>query len=193
MTLFDAATGTQSTSIRWLHAAAVATSSLLLVASAKLQVPFYPVPMTMQTLVVVGIGLALGPTRGASAVLLYLAMGLVGLPVFAGTPEKGIGLAYMLGPTGGYVVGYLIAVLIAGWLSNRGWDRHHAMAAADAIIATASVYLPGLLWLGAVVGWEKPLLAWGLFPFILGDVLKALIASIAFPAAWRLLNSRGLR
>ena len=93
--------------------------SALLTLSAKVQVPFYPVPMTMQTLVVLLIGMAFGARLGVAAVALYLAEGAVGLPVFAGTPEKGIGLAYMIGPTGGYLLGFVVATAVAGWLAER--------------------------------------------------------------------------
>jgi biotin transport system substrate-specific component len=148
--------------------------------------------MTMQTLVVIGLGLALGPMRGAAAVALYFAQGAFGLPVFAGTPEKGIGLAYMTGPTGGYLAGYIPATLLAGWLARRGWDRNPFTAMAAALLAGAVIYVPGLLWLGAVIGWEKPVLAFGLYPFIPADIAKAMLAAIAFPAAWKRLSAKGV-
>ncbi|MGO4832999.1 biotin transporter BioY, partial [Rhizobiaceae sp. 2RAB30] len=132
MTLFHALTRRDGDTGVALNAATVVVGSLLLALSARISVPFYPVPLTMQTFVVIGLGLALGPWRAAAAVLLYLAQGAAGLPVFAGTPEKGIGLAYMMGPTGGYLAGYLPAAMLAGWLAMRGWDRNPlgAMAAA---------------------------------------------------------------
>ncbi|MEO5323196.1 biotin transporter BioY [Mesorhizobium sp. CC13] len=171
---------------------AVIAGSLLLTLSAKVQVPFYPVPMTMQTLAVIGLGLALGPVRGAAAVALYLAEGALGLPVFAGTPEKGIGLTYMMGPTGGYLLGYIFAALLAGWLAERGWDRNVFTAMAVALIAGAVIYVPGLFWLGSVIAWDKPVLALGLFPFIPGDIMKAVLAAVAFPAAWKWLSAKGM-
>ena len=171
---------------------AVVAGSLILTLSAKVQVPFYPVPMTMQTLAVIGLGLALGPGRGAAAVALYLLQGALGLPVFAGTPEKGIGLAYMMGPTGGYLMGCLPAALIAGWLAERGWDRSVFSAMAAALLAGAVIYVPGLLWLGSVIGFDKPLQAFGLYPFISGDIAKALLAAITFPAAWKWLSAKGM-
>ena len=106
MTLYQAVADGRTSRLSTLDIAAIVAGSLLLTASAKIQMPFYPVPMTVQTLVVIGLGLALGPIRGAAAVALYLTQGALGLPVFAGTPEKGIGLAYMMGPTGGYLAGY---------------------------------------------------------------------------------------
>ncbi len=169
-------------------AAVVFAGSLLLWASAKVQLPFYPVPLTMQTFAVLAIGAALGWRLGLATVLLYLAEGAAGLPVFAGTPEKGIGLAYMMGPTGGYLLGYLPAAAICGWLAERGWDRSVALTALAMLAGTVMIYLPGLLWLGAVVGWDKPVLAWGLTPFLLGDLLKLGLASAALPLVWRLIG-----
>lgn len=192
MTLYQAVADTKTSRLTTMDVVAVVAGSLLLTLSAKVQVPFYPVPMTMQTLVVIGLGLALGPVRGAAAVALYLAQGALGLPVFAGTPEKGIGLAYMMGPTGGYLAGYLPAALLAGWLGQRGWDRNVFTAMAAALLAAAVIYLPGLLWLGSVIGFDKPVLAFGLTPFIPGDIMKAVLAAIAFPAAWKWLSRKGM-
>jgi biotin transport system substrate-specific component len=148
--------------------------------------------MSMQTFVAIGLGLALGPVRGALAVALYLAQGAAGFPVFAGTPERGLGLAYMMGPTGGFLIGFVLAALVAGFLARRGFDRRPATAMAAALLAGAVIYVPGLLWLGAVIGWDKPVLALGLYPFIPGDIAKALLAAIAFPAAWKWLSARGV-
>lgn len=192
MTLYQAVADRQTSRLTTMDVVAVVAGSLLLTLSAKVQVPFYPVPMTMQTLVVIGLGLALGPVRGAAAVTLYLAQGALGLPVFAGTPEKGIGLAYMMGPTGGYLLGYLPAALLAGWLAERGWDRNVFTAMLAALLAGAVIYVPGLLWLGSVIGFDKPVLAFGLYPFIPGDIMKAVLAAIAFPAAWKWLSSKGM-
>ncbi|MFD9901706.1 biotin transporter BioY [Mesorhizobium sp. UC22_110] len=167
-------------------AAVVFAGSLLLWASAKVQLPFYPVPLTMQTFAVLAIGAALGWRLGLATVLLYLAEGAAGFPVFAGTPEKGIGLAYMMGPTGGYLLGYLPAAALCGWLAERGWDRSIALTALAMLAGNIMIYLPGLLWLGAIVGWDKPVLAWGLIPFLLGDLLKLGLASAVLPLVWRL-------
>lgn len=191
MTLFSALHRGHDTSLG--RAAMIALAgSLLLTLSAKVQVPFWPVPMTMQTFAVIGLGLALGPRLGLAAVALYLAQGAAGLPVFAGTPEKGIGLAYMAGPTGGYLAGYLLAAYAAGHLAMKGWDRNPLTAFAAALVAGALIYLPGLAWLGAVVGWDKPVLAFGLWPFVPGDILKAALAAAVFPAAWSWLKNKGI-
>jgi biotin transport system substrate-specific component len=165
--------------------------SLALWLSAKLQVPFYPVPMTMQTFVVLVIGTGFGWRLGAATIALYLAEGALGLPVFAGTPEKGIGLAYMAGPTGGYLLGYLPAAALCGFLANRGWDRRIVTTALSMLLGTVVIYAFGLSWLGTVVGWDKPILAWGLTPFILGDLLKLALAAAVLPLAWKFVGHLG--
>ena len=167
-------------------------ASLLLTLSAKISVPFFPVPMTMQTFVVVGIGLAMGPVWGVTAIAMYLAQGALGLPVFAGTPEKGIGFAYMAGPTGGYLAGYLLAAFVTGKLAERGWDRTVVTAFLAALAGAVALYVPGMLWLGQVVGWDKPVLAWGLWPFVYGDLLKTALAAGVFPAVWAILKKKGI-
>ncbi|NIA67526.1 biotin transporter BioY [Pelagibius litoralis] len=161
--------------------------SLLLWACAKIQVPFYPVPLTMTTFGVLAIGMAYGWRLGAVTVLLYLAQGAMGLPVFAGTPEKGIGLLYMAGPTGGYLLGYVLAAAACGGLAERGWDRNVFTAGLAMLIASVLMYLPGLFWLGVLFGWDKPILAWGLIPFIPGDLLKMALVAASLPVAWKLL------
>jgi biotin transport system substrate-specific component len=159
---------------RLLRAAVLAVlGSALLTLSAKVQVPFYPVPMTMQTLVVLLVGMAFGARLGVATVALYLAEGAVGLPVFAGTPEKGIGLAYMLGPTGGYLLGFVLAAAVAGWLVER---RRDAAGLALAVVAgSLAIYASGVLWLASFVGLGKAL-ELGLLPFLWGDLLKAGLA-----------------
>lgn len=159
--------------------ALVAAGSALLTLSAKLSVPFFPVPMTFQSLVVLLIGAAFGPRLAAVTLATYLAQGAAGLPVFAGTPEKGIGLAYMAGPTGGFLLGFVLAAITVGWLTERGAGRRLWTAGLAMLAGTVAVYVPGLLWLGAAVGWDKPVLEWGLYPFVYGDVLKLVIAAIA--------------
>jgi biotin transport system substrate-specific component len=158
--------------------------------SAKIQVPFHPVPMTMQTFMILGLGMAYGWRLGAATVVLYLAQGAMGLPVFAGTPEKGIGLAYMAGGTGGYLLGYVLAAGACGWLAERGWDRNVITAALAMLAGNALIYIPGLLWLGILFGWDKPILEWGLTPFVLGDLAKLGLAAALLPLAWKLVGRR---
>jgi biotin transport system substrate-specific component len=147
--------------------------SALLTISAKLEVPFYPVPMTMQTLVVLLLGMAYGARLGAATVLLYLAEGAMGLPVFAGTPERGIGLAYMMGPTGGYLVGFVLSAAITGWLTERrhDWPALVLAVAAGSIV----VFIPGVLWLAHLIGFEQSI-AHGVVPFLWGTLVKGAIA-----------------
>jgi len=160
----------------------------LLTLSAKINIPFYPVPMTMQTFMVMVIGMAYGWRLGTATVLLYLVEGALGMPVFAGTPEKGLGVAYMLGGTGGYLVGFVFAAAACGWLAERGWDRRFITTAAANLIGNLLIFAPGLLWLGILFGWDKPILAWGLTPFLLAGLFKLLLASAVMPASWSLLH-----
>lgn len=164
--------------------------SLALVASAKLQVPFWPVPMTMQTFVVLVIGMSFGWRLGAATVLLYLAEGATGLPVFANSPERGIGLAYMAGPTGGYLAGFVMAAAVTGFLAERGWGRTVASAFAVLAAGVVAIYLPGILWLGAVIGWDKPILSLGVWPFLPAELVKVALAAAVLPFAWRFVKAR---
>jgi biotin transport system substrate-specific component len=168
------------------------TGSIALTISAKISIPFYPVPMTMQTLVVLLIGMAYGWKLGGATILLYLAEGALGLPVFSGTPEKGIGIAYMMGGTGGYLLGFVIAASVAGYLASLGWDRNPLKIILAMLTGNIVIYVMGLLWLGALFGWDKPILDWGLKPFLFGDLIKIAIAAALLPACWRWVErSRG--
>ncbi len=149
--------------------------SLLLAASAKVQVPFWPVPMTMQTFVVLVLGAAYGWRLGLGTVLVYLAEGAAGLPVFAGTPEKGIGIAYMMGPTGGYLVGFAVAAVLVGWLAERGWTRGWVSLTVAMLLGHAAIFACGLGWIAPTLGWSRAV-AVGLAPFWLATVLKTALA-----------------
>lgn len=173
---------------RLLRGAVLALAgSVLLAISAKIQVPFWPVPQTMQTLVVLMIGMSFGSRLALATVLLYLAEGAAGLPVFAGTPEKGIGLAYMMGPTGGYLLGFALAAGAVGWLAERGWDRSIVTTAAAMAIGNVLIYLPGVAWLSVAIGFDKAVL-YGMQPFLLGDAAKLALAAFTMPMAWKLLR-----
>jgi biotin transport system substrate-specific component len=163
--------------------------SLLLWASAKVQVPMWPVPMTMQSFIVLVIGMAYGARLATATVGLYLLQGALGLPVFAGTPEKGIGLLYMMGPTGGFLVGFLIAAAAMGWLAERGWDRTLPKAVAAMALGTILLFMPGVVWLAVLFGGTKAIAA-GLMPFILGSVLKLALAAALMPLAWKAVDGR---
>jgi biotin transport system substrate-specific component len=164
--------------------------SLLITLSAKIQVPFQPVPMTLQTLVVMSLGLAYGRNLAFATVALYLLQGAAGLPVFAETPAKGLGLAYMLGSTGGYLFGFLAAATVCGWLAERGWDRRIHTTAAALLAGAVLIYLPGLLWLASLYGWDKPILEWGLLPFVPGELTKIAIGACLVPTIWAWLERK---
>jgi biotin transport system substrate-specific component len=167
-----------------LRDAAIALAATgLLTLSAKVQVPFYPVPMTLQSLVVLVIGAALGWRLGTATVLLYMAEGLAGLPVFAGTPEKGVGLAYMMGPTGGYLAGFVAAAFVTGLLAERGWTKSVPGALAALTIGHAVIFLFGFAWLAALIGASKAYLG-GVAPFYAATLFKTLLGAALLPAAW---------
>jgi biotin transport system substrate-specific component len=157
--------------------------SILLTLSAKIQVPFWPVPMTMQTFVVLVLGVAYGWRLAGGTVLLYLAQGALGLPVFAG----GGGLAYMAGPTGGYLAGFLLAAVAVGWLAERGWARSWTSTLAAMLIGTAIIFACGIGWLSTLVGLPKAIDV-GLKPFLLSEAVKIALATALVPFAWRLLQ-----
>lgn len=161
--------------------------SLLMTISAKISIPFFPVPMTMQPLVALLIGAAFGWRLGVATILFYLAQGAAGLPVFAGTPEKGIGLAYMAGPTGGYLAGFVIAAALVGWLAERGWDRSVVTTFAVMVLGVVAIYVPGVLWLSGLIGVDKAL-TFGLYPFVYGDLLKIALGTAILPFAWKLVR-----
>tara|TARA_R110000787_G_scaffold25757_6_gene72370 strand:+ start:104338 stop:104934 length:597 start_codon:yes stop_codon:yes gene_type:complete len=162
--------------------------SLLLTATAKVKVPFWPVEMTMQTFAVIVIGMTCGWRLGMATVGLYLAQGALGLPVFTGTPEKGIGLVYMAGPTGGYLLGFLLSAGLVGWLAERGFDRNIGLAAFTIFAGLVVLYVPGIIHLGNLFGWDKPVLEWGLYPFLAGEGFKMALAAAVLPLAWRVVG-----
>jgi len=164
-------------SSQWLlRAAAVLLGSTLLWASAKAQVPFWPVPMTMQTYVVLLLGALLGWRLGATTMAVYLAEGALGLPVFAGTPTNGIGLVYIAGPTGGYLAGYVVAVVLVGVLADIRRNPSILRTVAVLMIGELAVLSLGYCGLGARFGWKKAF-AFGLMPFLVGDALKLVLAA----------------
>ncbi len=167
-----------------------ACGTLLLTLSAKINVPFYPVPMTMQTFAVLVIAMSFGKRLGLATVLIYLAEGAAGLPVFAGTPEKGIGLAYMMGPTAGYLLGFVLATSLVAYLAEKGWDRNALTAMIAMTFGTVLIFAPGILWLGVLYGWDKPILAWGLTPFVPGALFKIALAAALMPLAWKVVKGK---
>jgi biotin transport system substrate-specific component len=166
--------------------ALAAVGACLLALSAKVQILSWPVPMTMQTYVILVIGMAYGTRLGIATVLVYLAAGAAGLPVFAGTPEKGIGVAYMAGPTGGYLLGFVVAAWACGRLAARGWDRGFGTCLVAMTIGHLFILGTGVAWLAALIGWSSAVKL-GLVPFIAATVLKTLLAAATLPAAWQLV------
>ena len=152
----------------------------VLALSAKVQIPFWPVPMTMQTFVVLILGMAYGARLGAATLALYLIEGAVGIPVFA----TGSGIAYIAGPTGGYLIGFLLAAYTIGWLANQGWDRSMIKTLGAMLVGTAIIFIFGIAWLSTFIGFEKAVAA-GLTPFILSEALKIALAVIIMPLLWK--------
>jgi len=146
--------------------------TLLLTISAKIKIPFYPVPMTMQTFIVLFLGIILGSKIGFLIVSLYLIEGIFGLPVFAGTPEKGIGWVYFTGPTMGYLIGFLVAVYLAG---SFKYDKGLINTFIKLVFSVSFIYILGLIWLGTLIGWEKPIFKLGAQPFLLAELFKILL------------------
>ena len=165
---------TQSKLIKNLFIALIGT--MLLAISAKIKIPFYPVPMTMQTLVVLIIGVGFGWKLGVATISLYLFEGIIGLPVFSGTPEKGIGLVYFTGPTMGYLLGFLVAAFLAG---KFNFDNNLIKNFLKLTFATSFIYVLGMLWLGGLIGWDKPIFKLGAQPFLLAELFKILLATFA--------------
>lgn len=175
----------EGTALRIKQAVLVVLGIAALAVAAKIKVPMWPVPVTMGTFAVLGIGAAYGPRLGLATILGYMLLGAVGFDVFAGSGAEASGLTYMLGGTGGYLVGYVLAAVALGALARQGWDRSVTKMAAAMLIGNAIIYAPGLLWLGQLYGWDQPILAWGLTPFLIGDALKLVLAALLLPALWK--------
>jgi biotin transport system substrate-specific component len=164
--------------------------TLLLTVSAKTKVVFGPVDMSLQTLAVLGIAATFGFRLGLATLLLYMAQGAAGLPVFQSTPEKGIGILYMMGTTGGYLAGFVAMAAIVGWAADRGWDRNIVKLFAAMLVAEIVMLAMGFGWLSALIGVDK---GWqfGVVPFIVPDLIKVALAATFVPAVWALLPKRG--
>jgi len=164
----------QSKLIKNLFIALIGT--IILAISSKIKIPFYPVPMTMQTLVILIIGISFGWKLGVATIALYLFEGIIGLPVFSGTPEKGVGLIYFTGPTMGYLIGFLVAVFFAG---KFNYDNNFIKNFIKLTFATSFIYILGVLWLGGLIGWDKPIFKYGAQPFLLAELFKILLATFS--------------
>ena len=154
---------------------AIILGSIALTISAKVKIPFYPVPMTMQTFVVLLLGLSFGYKIGLSAVGLYLLEGIAGLPVFSNSPERGIGLVYFTGPTMGYLIGFFSASFLASFIKH---DDNYLLIFYKLILSVSTIYIFGVLWLGMLIGWDKPIIELGVWPFLLAEFFKISLLSI---------------
>ena len=149
--------------------------SVLLAISAKIKIPFYPVPMTMQTFVVLFLGISFGYKIALATVSLYLIEGILGLPVFSNSPERGIGLAYFTGPTMGYLIGFLTACFLASYIKV---SDNYLIIITKLILSVSSIYILGILWLGTLIGWDKPIFELGVTPFLLAEIFKISLLTI---------------
>jgi len=164
---------------------AIILGSIALTISAKIKIPFYPVPMTMQTFVVLFLGVSLGYKIGLASVGLYLFEGILGLPVFSNSPEKGVGLIYFTGPTMGYLIGFLTAGYLASKVNNKD---NFLIVLAKLTMATSTIYILGLLWLGTLIGWDKPIIALGAQPFILAEIFKVMLLALVTKKILKIRN-----
>lgn len=186
--LADLVGSSQGSDIWVKRAILLAIGVVALAVCAKISIPMWPVPISMGTFAVLTIGAAYGPGLGLATILGYLFVGVLGFDVFAKSSAEDYGLAYMMGGTGGYLVGYALAAVALGYFARLGWDRSIGKMSLGLLIGNALIYVPGLLWLGALYGWDKPILEWGLTPFLVGDAIKLALAAMVLPAAWQAVS-----
>ena len=149
--------------------------SVILAISSKIKIPFYPVPMTMQTFVVLFLGISFGFKVAIATIGLYLLEGIIGLPVFSNSPERGVGLAYFMGPTMGYLIGFISACFLASFVK---FEDNHFIIFIKFIVSVSTIYILGILWLGSLIGWDKPILDLGVMPFLLAEIFKITLLTI---------------
>lgn len=186
--LIDILGPTTGMALRLKQAALVVLGVAMIAIAAKIRVPMWPVPITMGTFAVLSIGAAYGARLGLLTIVGYLLVGALGFDVFAGSSAESHGLSYMMGGTGGYLAGYVLATVALGGLAARGWDRSFGWMVLALLIGNALIYVPGLAWLGQLYGWDKPILEWGLTPFLIGDAIKLALAALLLPALWRFIG-----
>jgi|TARA_B110000240_G_scaffold172489_1_gene197583 biotin transport system substrate-specific component len=169
----------------------VVVGIFILALFSKIKIPIWPspVPINLATLSVLTIGLTYGPKLGLTTVFGYLIIGTLGFDIFANSSAKVNGMEYMLGGTGGYLFGYLLATIALGFLARAGWDRNVFKIVLALIIGSVLIYIPGIFWLAKLYTWNKPILAWGLTPFLIGDALKILLATLVIPSIWKFIGS----
>jgi len=179
----------EGNALRIKQAAMVVLGIMALAIAAKIKIPMWPVPITMGTFAVLTIGAAYGPRLGLTTILGYMIIGALGFDVFAGSSAEAAGISYMMGGTGGYLVGYVLATLALGFAARAGWDRSMVMMGVAMLIGTALIYIPGVAWLGVLYGWDQPILQWGLTPFLIGDAIKLGLAALLLPTVWKMVGS----
>ncbi|WP_333713284.1 biotin transporter BioY [Yoonia sp.] len=161
---------------------------LAIAAKIKVPVPGSPVAMNMGTFAVLTIGAAYGPRLGLTTILGYMIVGMLGFDIFQSSTADLNGINYMMGSTGGYLVGYVLATLALGFAARAGWDRSMGKMALAMLLGNVIIYLPGVAWLGVLYGFDQPILQWGLTPFLIGDALKLALAALLLPAIWKLVG-----
>ncbi|WP_305972383.1 MULTISPECIES: biotin transporter BioY [unclassified Mameliella] len=186
--LAEAFGANEGAALRLKQVALVVLGIAVLAAAAKIKVPMWPVPITMGTFAVLTVGAAYGPRLGLVTILGYMIIGALGFDVFAGSSAEAFGIEYMMGGTGGYLVGYVLATVALGVLARAGWDRSAPKMAGAMLLGNVIIYVPGLIWLGMLYGWDKPILEWGLTPFLVGDAIKLALAAVILPLAWKLVG-----
>ena len=179
---------TEGAALRVKQVLMVALGIVALAIFAKIKVPMWPVPITMGTFAVLTIGAAYGPRLGLTTILGYMIVGALGFDVFASSSAEAAGLTYMMGGTGGYLVGYVLATLILGWAARAGWDRSVLMMGVAMLLGNVAIYVPGVAWLGVLYGFDQPIVQWGLTPFLIGDALKLGLAALLVPAVWKMVG-----
>ncbi|MEM7670860.1 MAG: biotin transporter BioY [Pseudomonadota bacterium] len=179
----------------WLKRAFLIVAGIAALAiAAKIKVVLWPspVPITMGTFAVLAIGAAYGPRLGLATILGYMLIGAIGFDVFAGSTAEKNGIAYMMGGTGGYLAGYVLATLALGWFARNGWDRSVPMMALAMLIGNVLIYVPGIAWLSHLYleaqGWNI-VLQWGLWPYLVGDAIKLALAALLLPGIWKMIGN----
>ncbi|MBN7787576.1 biotin transporter BioY [Ponticoccus gilvus] len=188
--LAEAFGANEGTALRVKQAALFVAGIAFLAVMAKIKVPVpgSPVAMGMGTFAVLTVGAAYGARLGLATIMGYMILGMLGFDIFQSSTADLNGIEYMMGGTGGYLLGYVIAVGLMGVLARRGWDRSAPKMVGAMLLGNVVLYVPGLIWLGMLYGFDKPILAWGLTPFLLGDFVKLALAALILPAAWKLIG-----
>jgi len=188
--LVEAVAPRDGTQLLIKQAALVVLGIVFLAVAAKIKVPVpgSPVMMSMGTFAVLTIGAAYGARLGLVTMMGWMIIGALGFDVFQSSSADLNGITYMMGGTGGYLLGYVMATVALGWFARAGWDRSGGKMALAMLAGNVIIYVPGLIWLGMLYGWDKPILQWGLTPFLIGDALKLALAAAILPALWKLIG-----